>query len=99
MPLAGINWVVVNAQWYAKGQTAVGAARKHYVSRAASGRHDASQHVNVIVGRASGTINRQKQLAPQSSGIYTAEAPQDATHVDRGHLVKGRCLVPELGVT
>lgn len=42
-------------------------------------------------------IDRQEQLAVQSGGIDSA-AIQRPTHVDRGHLVKSRCLIPDLGV-
>src|SRR5207253_7157243 len=72
-------------------------AHNNYVRCAAPWRHDASQHVNVVVSRTTGAINRQEQLPVQSCRIDAAAA-EDATHVDRGNLVKNRRLVPDLRI-
>src|SRR5207244_2571747 len=76
---------------------AVSAAHEHHVSRASPGRYHTSQHVNVVISRTTGTINCQKQLTIQSCRIDSAAA-QNATHVDRGNLVKSWRLAPDLGV-
>ena len=98
MPLARVNRIVIDLKRRAKGQSAVGAACEHYIGRAASGRHYAGQHVNVIVSRATGTIDRQEQHSIQTCGIYPPTR-QVAAHVDvLGYLVKARCLVPDLRI-
>jgi hypothetical protein len=60
VPLARVNRIVIDLVRRAEGQPAVRAAHKHYVSRASPGRHHAGQHVNVVVSRTSGTIDRQE---------------------------------------
>ena len=52
--------VVINPVRRAEGEPAVGAAHKHHVGRRSPGRHYAGQHVNVVVSRATGAINRQE---------------------------------------
>ena len=66
MPLARIDGIVIDLVWRAEGQSAVGAAHKHHVGRAAPGRQHTGQHVNVVVGRAAGAINRQEQHSSKS---------------------------------
>jgi len=39
MPFAWINWIVIDFERRAKGQSTVGAPRKHYIGCASSGRH------------------------------------------------------------
>src|SRR5437899_6221664 len=95
VPLARINRVVVDPERRAKGLPVVGAAHKHHVGRASPGRHHAGQHVNVIVSRAAGAINRQEQLSIQSCWI-DSPAADVATHVDGGASVTSWLLAPDL---
>jgi len=97
MPLAGIYGVVINLVGCAEGQSVVGAAREHHVRGTASWWHYARQHVNVVVSRAAGAINRQKQLAVQSGWIDSATA-KHATHVDWRYLVERWRLIPDLRI-
>ena len=60
MPLSLEVGVVIDSMRRAEGQSAVGAAHKHHVGCAAPGRQDACQHINVVVSRAAGAINRQE---------------------------------------
>ena len=70
----------------------VGAAGEHDVGAAATRRLCARDHVNVVVGRATGTVNRQKDLPTQAAGIYRAAVDQAAAHVNGCDLVKARRL-------
>ena len=95
VPFARVNRVVINLDRRAKGCSVIGAAHKHHVGCASPGRHDAGQHVNVIVSRTTGTINCQETLSSQSCRI-DSPATEVAAHVDRGYLVKSRRLTPDL---
>src|SRR5206468_1871731 len=98
MPLAGIKWIVVDLVWRTEGYSPVGAAHKHNVGCASARRHHTRQHINVIVSRATGAINRQEQLPIKPRGIYPPTR-QVAAHIDvLGYLVKARCLVPDLRI-
>src|SRR5215470_19080937 len=97
MPLVWINGIVINLLRCAKGPSAICAANKHYVRRASSGLHHTRQHVNVVVSRSSGMVDRQEQHAIKSCRIYSA-SEQNATHIDRRHLVKGWRLAADLRV-
>src|SRR6266404_3780618 len=97
MPLARVNRVVINLVGCAEGQSVVGAAREHHVGGAASWRHYARQHVNVVVSSAAGAINRQKQLAFQSGWIDSPTA-KHATHVDWRYLVERWRLISDLRI-
>src|SRR5437867_3528595 len=97
VPLAGIDRVVVYTHRRAEAEPSVGAADKHHVGGAAPGGHNAGEHVNVIVGGATGLINRQEYHSIQSIGIDSPET-EEATHVDGGILVKGRRHAPVLGI-
>jgi hypothetical protein len=83
MPVSLEVGVIIDPHGRAEGQSAVGAARKHYIGCAAPGREDACQHVNVVVCRAAGAINRQEAHSIQASRVYSAAA-EVAAHVDRG---------------
>lgn len=82
----------------AEGQPAVGTANEHDVGPAA-GRANAGHHVNVVVGRATGTVNRQEHLASQSARVDRATINGAAAHVDCSDLIKARRLiwVPRIG--
>jgi hypothetical protein len=52
--------VVIDPVRRAEGHSTVCAADKHHIGCASPGRHDAGQHVNVVVSRAARAINRQE---------------------------------------
>jgi hypothetical protein len=60
MPMSLEVGVIIDPHGRAERQPAVGAAHKHYIGCASPGRQDACQHVNVVVTRAAGAINRQE---------------------------------------
>ena len=60
MPLSLEVGVIIDPARRTEGQSAVGAAHKHYIGCASPGRQDACQHVNVVVSGAAGAINRQE---------------------------------------
>ena len=98
MPLARVNGIVINLVGCAEGQSIVGAAREHHVGGAASWRHYARQHVNVVVSGTTGAINRQEQHSGKSTWIDSPAKNEVAAHVHRGYPVKSRCLVPNLRI-
>ena len=71
----------------AEGQPAVGAANEHDVGSAA-GRANAGDHVNVVVSRAPGPVNRQKHLPGQSARVDRAAINGAPAHVDCSDLIK-----------
>ena len=77
-----------------KGRPAVGAAHEHHVGRASPARHHTVQHVNVVVSRAAGVVNREEGLADYAAGINRAKIQQAATKVNSGVLVKGGVWPP-----
>src|SRR6266699_3452920 len=98
VPLAGIDRIVIDPLRRAEGQTAVCAADKHHVGRASPGRHHAGQHVNVVVSRAAGAINREEGLSCESARIYCPTKNQAAAEINWGYLVKSWCLAAKLRV-
>ena len=60
VPLAGINRIVIDLDRRAKRCSVVRTARKHHVGCVSPRRYHAGQHVNIVVSRATGTINRQE---------------------------------------
>ena len=97
MPLARINWIVIDLMRRAEGQSVVGAARKHHISRSAPGWLHTRQHVNLVVCTRAGAVNSEELLTVQSRRVNPATG-QHATHVHWRHLVKRWCLVPDLRV-
>ena len=87
VPLARVNRVVIDLVRRTEGYSAICAAHKHHVGCASPGRHHAGQHVNVIVSRTTGAINRQETQSSQSCWI-DSPATEVATHVDRGYWSK-----------
>src|SRR5689334_16579689 len=91
--------IVIDLNRGAKAGAPVGAACNHYiVASAVAGRTHATQHVNVIVSWAAGTINCQEDLSTKTSGIYRSTTHQATTKVYRGHLVKGWRLCSNLRI-
>ena len=97
MPLVRINRIVIDLLWCAEGLAAVCAARKHHISCVSPGRNHTGQHVNVIVSRTTGAINRQETLPGQSVWI-DSPATEVAAHVDSGASVKSWRLAPDLRI-
>ena len=97
MPLGRVDAIVIDSKWCAEGQSTVGAAHKHHVGRAAPGRLHASQHINVVVSRPAGAIDRQEQLPTKPYSIYSA-LNNGATQVNSSVLVESRCLASDLRV-
>lgn len=89
--------IVVDPVRRAEGQSSIGAADKHHVRGAASGRLDTRQHVNVVVSRAARAVNRKEHLSTKAYSIYAA-LNDAATEVNSGVLVKGRRLPADLRV-
>ena len=98
MPLAGVHRIVVDANWRTEADSAVGAARKHHVGPTAAKRLHAGQHVNVIVSRASGAINRQETHSGKSTWIDCPAKKEVAIQIHRGASVKSWSLAPDLRV-
>src|SRR4029077_7590003 len=97
MPLVGRS-IAIDANGRAKAHAAVGAARNHYICAIAVARRShTTQHVNVVVCRTPGAVNRQKYLAYEASRV---DRPTNhaASHVHRRNLIKGWRLVPVLCV-
>ena len=90
--------IVIDPMWGAEGQPTIGTAYKHHVGCRSPGWFHAGQHVNVVVSRAAGVVDRQERLPGKPSRIDRAAENQLATHVNLRHLVKGRCLVTKLRV-
>jgi len=97
VPLIG-KAVVVDPVWRAKGQPAIGAAHKHHVRCGSTGRQHTAQHVNVVVSRTAGAIDREEDLASQAFRINRARIQQAATKVNNGVSVKRGCLACDLCV-
>src|SRR5215469_4602483 len=90
--------IVVDPDGRTEACPAVRAAREHHIRPVAVIRWpDAGQHVNVIVRRSAGAINRQEYLADQSSRIHVP-ANKTSAHVNSCHLIKGRCDIRVLRV-
>ena len=86
MPLARVDRIVVDPHRRAEAGAAIGAAREHHVSPAA--RASAGYHVDVVVRRAAGAVDCQKDLAGKSPWIHRTAVNQAATHVDGRYLIK-----------
>src|SRR5207248_7348363 len=86
MPLARVDRIVVDPHRRAEAGAAICAAREHHVSPAA--RASAGYHVDVVVRRAAGAVDCQKDLAGKSTWIHRTAVNQAATHVDCRDLVE-----------
>ena len=86
MPLVRIDWIVVDPHRRAEAGAAISAAREHHVSPAA--RASAGYHVDVVVRRAAGAVDCQKDLAGKSPWIHRTAVNQAAAHVDCRDLVE-----------
>ena len=96
MPLARVDGIVVDPHRRAEAGAAIGAAREHHVSPAA--RASAGYHVNVVVRRAAGAVDCQKDLAGKSPWIHRTAVDQAAAHVDCRDLVESGSLRPVSGI-
>ena len=98
MPLAGINGIIIDLMRRTEGYSAVGAAHKHHVGCVSARRPHTGQHINVVVGRPTGAIDRQEQHSIQTCRIYPTTR-EVAAHIDvLGYLVKSRCLASDLRI-
>ena len=97
MPLGGIDAIVIDPQRCAEGESAVGAAHKHHVGRRSPGRLHTGQHVDVVVSRAAGAVNRQEHLPTKSYSIYPT-LNDGATEANNGVSVESWCLPSNLRV-
>ena len=86
MPLGRVNRIVINPNRRAEALPAVGAAGEHDVG--SSARAHAGHHVNVVVSRATGAVNRQEHLPGQPARINSAAINRAPAHVDCSDLVK-----------
>ena len=98
MPLAGVHGIVVDANWRTKADSAIGAARKHHVGPTTAKRLHAGQHVNVVVSRAAGTINRQETHSGKPTWIDCSAKKEVAIQIHRGRPIKSWSLAPVLRV-
>ena len=82
--------IVIDLNRRAKAGAPVSAVCNHYiVTSTVAGRTHATQHVNVVVSGATGTINCQEDLSTKSSGIYRSTTHQTTTKAYRRDLIKG----------
>ena len=71
MPLSG-KAIVIDPVRRTEGQSAVGAADKHHVSGRSPGWQHTAQHIDIVVSRTPGAVNREEDLACQAFGINRA---------------------------
>jgi hypothetical protein len=90
--------IVVDPKRCAEGLSAIGAAHKHHVGGRSPGRQHTAHHVDVVVSRPAGAVNREEDLASQAFGINRARIQQAATKVNSGVSVKRGCLPCDLCV-
>jgi hypothetical protein len=62
MPLALVVGIVIDSNRSAEGCAAVSAAGEHHFRETLPGRLHAREHVNVVVSRPTGVVNRQETL-------------------------------------
>src|ERR1043166_5405539 len=97
MPLVRVNGVVIDFTRRAEGDAAICAAHKHHVSCASTRRHDAGEHVNIVIRGGAGTVDGQEYHSIQTCWI-DSPATDEPTHVDSGASVKSWRLATNLGV-
>src|SRR5215471_15103785 len=90
--------IVIDRVRRAESQSTVRAANKHYVGGRSPGRQHTAHHVDVVVSRPAGSVNREEDLASQAFGINRARIQQAATKVNSGVSVKSGCLACDLCV-
>ena len=98
MPLGGVDAIVVDPQRGAESQSTIRAADEHDVGCASAGRQHTAQHVNIVVSRTPGAVDREEDLASQAARINRARIQQAATKVNNGVSVKRGCLASDLRV-
>src|SRR5438045_5679652 len=100
MPLTMVDGIVIDSVRCAEASSAVGAAHEHHVCSAGSASWlHTCQHVNVIVCRATGTVQRQEYLSRQPFWIYQPARKDAAAEVDCSNLIKSWNEAPVLCVT
>jgi len=99
VPLAVVDWVIINPQGRAEGQSTVCAAREHHVYPGVeAGWLYTRQHVNIIVSGAAGAVHCQEQLPCQAAWIDRVAEIETAAEVDRRASVKSWRLAPDLRI-
>ena len=98
MPLARVERIVINLNGRVEGLSTVCAADEHHVGGRSPGWQHTAQHVDVVVSRPAGAVNREEDLASQAFGINRARIQQAATKVNNGVSVKSGCLACDLCV-
>ena len=63
MPLGGVDAIVIDPLRRAEGKSAVRATDKHHIGSRSPGRQSTEQHVNIVVGRTAGAVDREEDLA------------------------------------
>jgi len=63
VPLGGVDAIVIDPQRGAESQSAVRATDKHHIGSRSPGRQSTEQHVNIVVGRTAGAVDREEDLA------------------------------------
>ena len=97
MPLVGRS-IVIDANGRAKARAAVGAARNHHIRAVTvAGRSHTGQHIDVVIRRAPGAVNCQKDLAREAAWI-DRPASEATAEVHCRNLVKRRRLVSNLRI-
>ena len=97
MPLVGRS-IVIDANGRAEAGAAVGAARNHYIGAITVARRShTGQHIDVVIRRAAGAINRQKDVAREAAWI-DRPASEATAEVHCRNLVKRRRLVSNLRI-
>src|SRR5215475_10485774 len=90
MPLVRIHRIVVDSMRSTKRCTTISTAGEHYVGAISPEGTNTGYHVNVIVSRPAGAVDRNENLARESAWIDSASKNQAATHIDCCDLVKCR---------
>jgi hypothetical protein len=64
VPLVLVDRIVIDPMRRAKGYAAIGATGEHHISPiAGTGRYDTGHHINIIVSRHPGMVDRDERLS------------------------------------
>src|SRR5947207_15352303 len=100
MPLTMVDGIVIDSVRCAEASSAVGAAHEHHVRSAGSASWlHTCQHVNVIVCRGPGTVDRQQYLPRQPFWIYQPARNYVAAEVACSNMIKSSNDCPVLCAT
>ena len=99
MPLIRIHWIVVDPLRRTEALATVGATGEHHVRSAAAERLHTCQHINIVVCRATRTVNCQEALTSKPSRIDRAAKNQAAAQIDLRALIERWCDARVLSIT